>query len=150
MPQATITVKYANPPKGNARSATVKDENGDYWGVHPGSLSRFVVGQTYSVDYVERTGNDGRVYKNITKIIGQQQAQPRQTIGQRPPQQSEDIFVAGVVNHAIAHQSYPLDSISLTKLVAAARTAWRGEVPAEEPPPPMENDYGDPGEPPPF
>lgn len=169
MTQATFTPKFLNPPKGNARSATIKDTDGGFWGCHPGDLSKFQVNVPVTVDYVTRTGNDGRTYYNITSIIGQQapgnpqagqaqrpaqfrgpaqQSRPNGQFKPRDPQESENIFICGVVNQAIAHQSYPLDSASLAALVANARAAWRGEVvqdgQGDDPPfPGSPDDYGD-------
>lgn len=169
MPQATLTPKFINPPRGNARSASIKDENGSYWGIHPGDMSKFTANVPVTVEYAT-SENNGKVYYNIKSIVGQQasanpQAQhqgsrpqinaPQMAIPnqQRPlanpqadPRKSEDIFVCGVINHAIAHQSLPLDSVSLRQVIAAARTAWRNGEPdaqsgLEAPPAESEEDY---------
>ena len=149
MPQVTIIPKFINPPRGNARSASIKDENGGYWGIHPGDMSKFQQNVPVTVEYVT-SENNGKTYYNIKSIVGQQvknSAPPRQTVQPLPDvKKAEDIFVCGVVNHAIAHQSYPLDMGQLTQLVQMARHAWRhGEPDAQsEPPfPGSPDDYGD-------
>lgn len=174
MPQATFTPKYINPPKGNARSATIRDDQNGYWGIHPGDMHKFQAGVPVTVDYTQRTGQDGKTYWNVTAIVGQQapanpQAQAQRGLNAGPPhpdlykrqpqpnpqadpRKSEDIFVCGVVNHAIAHQSYLLDTQSLASLIQAARAAWRHGEPGQrmmmngpdEPPfPGSPDDYGD-------
>lgn len=48
---ATVTVQYVNPPKGNAVSGSIKDTNGDYYGVHKSALSKFAEGGRYEFDF---------------------------------------------------------------------------------------------------
>ena len=166
MPQTQIIPKYVNAPRGNARSATVKDDQGGYWGIHPGDMGKFQVGVPVTIDYTVRTGQDGKSYYNVTSIVGglgQAPTNPQANFQplkgrietkwsdtprpfQADPRKSEDIFVCGVVNSAISHQSYLLDPSSLATLVRNARAAWRDGEPnaqsqSEAPPPESEEDY---------
>jgi hypothetical protein len=170
MPQATFTPAAVYPPKEGQRSASVKDTQNGYWGIHPGDMHKFQMGTPVTVDYTTNVARNGKTYYNVTSIVGQQppanpQAQrreltPRETQAIRGPQanpqadprKSEDIFVCGVTNSAIAHQQYPLDREQLALLVQMARYAWRNGEPlnlnnpgrGDEPPfPGSPDDYGD-------
>lgn len=64
----TITVKYVNQPKTpQSRSGSVKDTNGEFWGVPIPMLRDFAPDQTYTVRYDTRE-YQGRTYKDIKSI----------------------------------------------------------------------------------
>jgi hypothetical protein len=67
MPVATITPQWINAPKPGAKSGSIKDVNGEYWGVRPDDLSQFTSGVPAEVEYTERE-YQGRVYKNIQRL----------------------------------------------------------------------------------
>jgi hypothetical protein len=48
---ACVQVQYVNQPKGNAVSGSIKDANGDYYGVHKSALNRFQEGGEYEFDF---------------------------------------------------------------------------------------------------
>jgi hypothetical protein len=144
MLQQQITPKYINPPKENQRSGSVKDESGQYWGCPPNMLHQFQVGAPVTVFYSTRTVN-GKTYHNIEAVVGAYNPPPQQqaplpprvvpppaaghnggpSFGGEAPEKQENIFICGVVNNAIAHQSYPLEASALTQLIQVARLAWR-------------------------
>jgi hypothetical protein len=67
MPAATIIPAYINAPKPGAKSGSIKDQNGDYWGLRPEDMSQFAVGVPAEIVYTERE-YQGRVYKNIQTL----------------------------------------------------------------------------------
>lgn len=147
--QKQITPKYVNEPRNGARSGSIKDEQGQYWGCPPEMLDQFQVGVPVTVDYSTNVAK-GKTYYNIEGIAnsgthapsglpmtghGHQpppRAHPQTTYpasnyhpNGEGPEKQENIFICGVVNNAVAHQSYPLDATSLTQLIQVARLAWR-------------------------
>jgi hypothetical protein len=58
---ATVTVQYVNQPKGAAVSGSIKDANGDYYGVHKSALNRFQEGGKYEFEF--RTSDSG--FRNV-------------------------------------------------------------------------------------
>jgi hypothetical protein len=67
MPTATITPQWINAPKPGAKSGSIKDINGDYWGVRPDDLSQFTSGVPTEIEYTERE-YQGKIYKNIQRL----------------------------------------------------------------------------------
>jgi hypothetical protein len=144
MNTTTIQLQYVNPRDGN-RPASVKDITGKRYSIPDWMQGQVAVGGTYSVEY-ETAEKNNVVYYNIKGFVGgkptARQApapMPQQASALVPPQgqqqtvfhtdaeavKAENIFVCGVVNSAITHQSYPIDEQSLAALVTAARAAWR-------------------------
>jgi hypothetical protein len=66
MPQATITPAFINAPKPGARSGSIKDETGEYWGIRPEDMGLFQRGVPAEIEYTERE-YQGKIYKNIHK-----------------------------------------------------------------------------------
>jgi len=131
--EATITPKYVNEPRGNSRFWSVKDANGGLWSCTP-EVANYIKdmqaqGAAVVVTYEEKAGTGqyaGRTFKNIKSATASAQpAQKSESSGKSEFGRSEDIFVCGVVNSAIAHQSFPVDARSLANLVANARAAWK-------------------------
>ena len=67
MPQATVTVKYVNPPKDGGRRGSIKTVEDEFFGVWPENMHRFEPGCTYRIDYSE-TERDGRTFRNVKKV----------------------------------------------------------------------------------
>lgn len=67
MLQTTITPRYINPPKGNARSWAIKDVNGEYWGFPENLRQYFNENQPVHVSYDDRVVN-GRTFHNIKDV----------------------------------------------------------------------------------
>lgn len=63
MTVAEVTVQYVNPPKGRARSGSIKDTSGAYYGIDwPGMQNDFKPGCTYKVEY-EQNGQ----FRNVKR-----------------------------------------------------------------------------------
>lgn len=64
----TITVKYVNEPmKSGGARGTVKDADGNSWGVPAEQLPFFVEGGQYLIETEERSTKDGHRYTNILR-----------------------------------------------------------------------------------
>jgi hypothetical protein len=143
--QVTITPKYVNEPKPGKKNWSIKDQGDVYYSIPPDMAPSFKVGQPVTVDYQSKDFG-GRSINMVERVYAaqapmQQAPLPPQVLanlanGSPAPQvrngdpRSEDIFVAGVVNNAIAYQSHPVDGRSLSVLVQAARWAYRHGEPA--------------------
>lgn len=119
---ATITPKYINPPRGSARSGSVKDADGVYWGVPTDMLNQFSAGKVVTVEY-ETSEYNGKQYKNVKRISAATPAQQQQATA-KADSTSERIFVCGIVNAAVASGKLALDPNAITDAVHAAREAW--------------------------
>lgn len=147
MNTTTVQVQYLNTAEGK-RPPSIKDTTGKRYSIPAWMFPQLQVNGTYTVQY-ETVDKNNTTYYNITGFAGglptpQQQPAPTPIqIAQAlpmaaphtaplpagpmpsPDNRSEDIFICGVCNHAIAHQSYPLDTASLQQLIMNARQAWR-------------------------
>lgn len=80
----TVTVQYVNEPKGNAVSGSIKDTNGDYYGVHKSRLHDFAVGQAYEFDFsVSDSGYRNVDVKTIQPLAAARPQQRAQAHEQR-------------------------------------------------------------------
>lgn len=59
-----LTVKYVNPPKEGSKRGSIKTIDDEFYGVWPETMHVFEPGQTYDVEYSERT-SEGRTYRNV-------------------------------------------------------------------------------------
>jgi hypothetical protein len=87
MPQATITPAFINAPKPGARSGSIKDETGEYWGIRPEDIGLFQRGVPAEIEYTERE-YQGKIYKNIQRLKNphSQGAHPGPAPAPRPQQ----------------------------------------------------------------
>lgn len=148
--QTTITPKYLNEPKPGKKNWSIKDEAGVYYSVAPDMVASMKVGQPVTFDY--KVNNfQGKDFNIVERVYGTNPSQAAPAMLNQPlssqagqghnsnghknggDAKSEDIFVCGVVNHAIASQSLPLDAQSLSNAVRNARKAWRNGEPKNEP-----------------
>lgn len=137
MPEAVLTPKYVNPPKGNGKSWSVKDANGEYWYCAPevANYIKDMMGQGASVAvvYTTKPREDGGEWKTIKSASASaQQARPAQQAagGERydEAQKAEDIFISGAINHAIAEGQLVIPNASVqawTHYLMVLRSAWR-------------------------
>lgn len=147
--QVQLTPDFVNQPQKNPKFGSIKC-GATYYSVPKDMLPAFQKGVPTTVDVEQNDKgywNVIRVYNGApapqsAPVASQQyhapvQAPPAPAHAPAAPvahpngeryeaRKQEDIFVCGVVNQAIAHQSYPLDEIQLMKLVNMARQAWRG------------------------
>lgn len=142
--QMTLVPEYVNPPKPGSKYASIKCQ-GTYYSFPQDMLSSFQKGVPITVDVHQNDKgfwNIQRVYNAAPQPVASPAASPpaqplqTQVINPAPSngggeaKKSEDIFVCGVVNHAIANQSYPLDATALSQLIRNARKAWKdGSLP---------------------
>lgn len=127
MNTATITPTYVNQPKPGKKLGSIKDAAGNFYLCPPVLLAGFRVGVPTSFEFKSAPKQDGSGdWLTVTSVAGMAEQPVRQQRGNaKTPEDQENIFVCGVVNHAIAYQGYKLDVRSLTLLVQDARTAWR-------------------------
>ena len=76
MHQATISVKYVNQPDKNPDYGSLKDANGNYWGVPKNMLSQFQPDHSYCVGYTTFTAKTGKEYHTIKEIKVDAPGQP--------------------------------------------------------------------------
>lgn len=128
MTVAEVTVAYVNPPKGRARSATIKDTVGAYYGIDPGWQSQFSPGSTYKIEY-ETNGQ----YRNVTRFkLVSAGAAPTAGASRGHAQDdglAERIFVCGALNATLSNpnvQPHELAGSALVELVSKYRKVWAG------------------------
>lgn len=68
MPVATITVAFVNPPKGAAKSGSIKTEAGDYFRVWQDKLALFSQGWKGTIEYTDESWN-GKDYRQFRRIV---------------------------------------------------------------------------------
>jgi len=119
-----ITVAYVNSPRGNAKSATIKDTGGAYYGIDPKWQSQFTPGVTYKLEYdTDPTGK----YRNVKrfKAIGGAPAPAGHAASD--PGLAERIFVCGALNAMLSNPNtrpLELNIGQLTALTNVCRDAW--------------------------
>ena len=137
---ATITVQYVNAPRPGQFSGSIKDAQGNYWGIPGHATHLFQPGQTYEVMYWQKQTQSGKVFNNIASVNGQElsdkaqqqptpqpQPQPRpQPTPSQPqkedPEKVRNMFIMGVVGRAMGSGKY--DATDIKALTLAAAHAW--------------------------
>lgn len=135
--EATVTPKYINEPRGNAKSASIKDADGTYWGIPPAMMSSFRVGQPYIVKYDVTDSKDGtRQFKNIksatpvggASVVAMPQKEVRTGHGggfnSTDTATAERIFVCGILNAAVRSGACSIEAEELARVVRESRAAW--------------------------
>ena len=134
MPIVDITVAYVNPPKGNARSGSIKDVNGIYYSVWPDKLDQFEVGGRCTIEYEEKQANNGNFYKTFNRIVhGEGYAAPstsnttnRVTSGAAKPDDTAiQIFVTGVIGRAHEGTGVVPSKEDVERMVRGLREGWK-------------------------
>lgn len=109
MTVAEVTVAYVNPPKGRARSGSIKDTDGGYYGIAwPAMQNDFKPGGTYKIEY-EQNGQ----YRNVTRSKLVSAAPPVASAhsgGGGDPQLAERIFVCGAINATMSNPNVNINS----------------------------------------
>lgn len=133
MPVTTVTVEYVNQPKPGRKQGSIKTASGQYIGVWPEKLSAFQPGGTYEIEYDSETGQNGKTYHQLKKIINGA-AGGLQTVSQvarrvtgmagGSSDQSEKIFVTGIIGRSLHGTGTIPDEDTLTDWVVRARAAW--------------------------
>jgi hypothetical protein len=125
MGQATVQVKYVNPPKQGKVNGSIKDSNGEMFGVPPALLSTFQEGATYDLEYNERVFK-GQTYKTISsaKLISAGDGMGSSKYGNKDAATAERIFVCGALNAAIQGGHVELSDVTLSNVVNILRSVW--------------------------
>lgn len=89
---AIVKVQYVNQPKGNAVSGSIKDANGDYYGVHKSALNRFQEGAEYEFDF-----STNGAFRNIDVKTIQPIASARPQQRAQAHEQRQDVQRSGPV-----------------------------------------------------
>lgn len=107
MPSATIGVQYVNPPAQGKKMGSIKDANGNYYGVQPGMLGLFQQGGTYEIFFEDREFQ-GKTYHTVktVKPVTQPAAAAQKIVGdvQRARTNEADaerMWVCALLGHAI-------------------------------------------------
>lgn len=122
---AEVTVQYVNPPKGRARSGSIKDTDGAYWGIEwPAMQHSFKEGGTYKVKY-EQNGQ----YRNIKdmKLVSEGSPAVAKSHSSGDPELAERIYVCGIINSWLSNPNFRPPELTPSVLVAIttmARQAW--------------------------
>ena len=130
MQTATIQVAYVNPPKPGKKQGSVKDAEGNIYGVWPDKLALFEPGNVYTIEYTTRDFN-GQQYHDFKKMV-ETQAAPRTSNG-NGHDKSEDMFVMSCIGKALDGTGTLPDVVTLSGWVRTCRMAWKGgSQPIEE------------------
>lgn len=128
MGQATVEVKYVNPPKQGKVNGSIKDATGQMYGVPPHLLPTFQQGATYNIDYSERNFN-GAQYRTVTTAV--LTAPPQASggsyagkYGKTDDATAERIFVCGALNAAIQGGHVEISSAVIGNVVNMLRLVW--------------------------
>ena len=141
MPTATIEVKYHNRPaesKYNKDWGSVKTKDGTIYGYWKTMESQYEAGGVYEIFYEEKESK-GKTYYTIKTAKPSSttagaagavlsQAQSGVVSSPRPDPQSENIFVAGAVNHAIGVGQIDISTMrkgELAGIIAYLREEYR-------------------------
>ena len=138
MQQATITVSFVNPPRGNG-PGSVKDTNGKLWRVWPTSkkpggavLANFQAGGTYSVGYSSEDwkGEEQRTITSVTQTAAAQapQAAPKSNgYARQPtdPTDAERMFTCSILNAFVESGKVELAAIELVEATNLIRHVWQ-------------------------
>ena len=132
MQTATIQVAYVNPPKPGKKQGSVKDAEGNIYGVWPDKLHLFEPGNVYTIEYSSRDFN-GQQYHDFKKMVEAQAAPIRNGNGH---DKSSDMFVMSCIGKALQGSGTIPDAVVLAGWVRVCRMAWKGgsEVIDEEVP----------------
>jgi len=128
-----IQISKIYPPKQSGWSASIKAQDGNYYGVKEDVAKSLAEGQTITAD-VKMQEKNGKTYRDIIKIHDAgppaRPAAPAQSTGHYGSNDgatAERIFVCGFVN-ATAPKVYEkfgaISSDQLTALVMVARATW--------------------------
>ena len=135
MLQASVNVRFLNPPKGKG-PASIKDADGNYYkfwttGKKAIPLDSFKEGMTYSVGY-ESEDYQGKEQRTIIAVSKAQEQAPQVGNGKvaemgrtTPPTDAERIFVCGILNAGIHSGTIQVTATDIASAVNCARDAWR-------------------------
>jgi hypothetical protein len=131
MHQATISVKYVNQPDKNPDYGSLRDANGNYWGVPKNMFSQFQPDHSYCVGYTTFTAKTGKEYHTIKEIKVDAPVLPKSCTppatngnGQRMNGDKDRfIFMCGALNRFIQTGKLSVDA---DQIEVAIRQLYRG------------------------
>jgi hypothetical protein len=134
---ARITVQYVNPPKAGKKRGTIKDSDGNIYGVFPDKISLFQPGGTYDVEIRESHVGD-EIFRNITDGVlcaprkGSTMIPSTNTAPQVPgfgngsgTSKDEQLFVLAILKSLIEAGEIHADQGELVNAVQTLRDVWR-------------------------
>lgn len=105
MPVADLEIKYVNDVKPGKKFGNIKEVGGQMYLVSPAMVSQFAPGMNCKIEYTERTGQDGTVWKTVTKVIGAPSVAPSMPVkhyqARKTPIESRQIFVVALLKELI-------------------------------------------------
>ncbi len=129
MPVANITVAYVNPPKGAAKTGSVKTDAGEYIRVWNDKLSLFAPNGKYTIEYTDENYN-GKDYKMFKRMVGNggpalapAKANGMAT-GSPSTTKSEEMAVMGLIGRTLQGSGGLPDEDTLYHWIVAIRGAW--------------------------
>lgn len=139
MPVATITVAYVNPPKGTAKSGSIKTDAGDYFRVWQDKLSLFSQGWKGTIEYTDENwnGKDYRQFKRIVDGASPAMANGKAAGGGSTDRKSTEMFIMAMMGKAWEGKGALPDKETCRQHILALRwaweSAWRVTLPVEQP-----------------
>jgi hypothetical protein len=137
---ATIKVQYVNPPKEGKKKGSVRDTEGDYYGVWIDKLATFEPGGSYEITFRETNGY--RDVVAVKPVVQQQKAPNDYTVVRtaaphekhsapangyyRPtsPRDAERMFVCSILNAFIQTGRIENEGQALARAVNTLREVW--------------------------
>lgn len=130
-----ITIRFINQPKGRGVSWSIRDTEGEFWGLPKKLVDTVKEGETIEVGYTERTVNN-MTFRDIKAIYAAPQPQP-QPEGQAAPAQAtgapydqtrdRNIYLTGTLQQALA-AGLPIDQVvPLTVQLALGWDVFHGD-----------------------
>ena len=137
----TITVKYVNPARAKSKRRTIKDTDGNLYGVWPDKIDMFQPGHSYDVELQEVPLDDGTMLVNITDAImlaaptakpppppppppGRRGANDNGHSRSLPIDDAERIFVCAALKSCMRPGEVP-DEDEVVEAITVLRNAWR-------------------------
>ena len=125
MPVATITVAYVNPPKGTAKSGSIKTDTGDYFRVWSDKLGQFSQGWKGTIEYTDESWN-GKDYRQFKRIV--EGASPRVGANGKassyPDNKATEMFIMAMMGKAWEGAQKLPDRETCRQHILDLRWAW--------------------------
>jgi hypothetical protein len=134
---ATVKVQYVNMPKEGKKKGSIRDSEGDYYGVWADKLHDFQAGETYEITFRENNG-----YRDVVavkrapapKVAEEKPYTVVKTADPRPaangyyrptsPRDAERMFVCSILNAFIQTGRIENDGPALSHAVNTLRAVW--------------------------
>ena len=124
MQTATIQVAYVNPPKPGKKQGSVKDAEGNIYGVWPDKLHLFEPGNVYTIEYTSRDFN-GQQYHDFKKMVEAQAKPNGYAAATNGHDKSCDIFTTGVIQQTLRGVGTLPEEEVLTEWIRRCIRSWK-------------------------